>query len=104
MLAKNRITDMVAEKKHKELSYGFLSVILTVLFGLTALTVGAASVDLGAWNVWVALGIAATKASLVLLFFMHLKYEGAVLKLSFLATVGFLAIIIGFIFFDIAFR
>jgi len=95
---------MVREKVHKELSYRFLLMVLAVLFVLTALTVGASTINLGMLNVWVALLIAAAKASLVLLFFMHLKYEEMVLKLSFLVTIGFLVIIIGFIFLDIAFR
>ena len=95
---------MAREKAHKELSYRFLLMVLMALFALTALTVGASTLNLGALNVWLALVIAAAKASLVLLFFMHLKYEAMVLKLSFLATFGFLAIIIGLIFMDIAFR
>jgi cytochrome c oxidase subunit 4 len=95
---------MAREKVHKELSYRFLLMVLAALFALTALTVGASTINLGALNVWIALLIATAKASLVLLFFMHLKYENMVLKLSFLATFGFLAIIIGFIFLDIAFR
>lgn len=95
---------MASQKTHKELSYRFLLMVLTALFVLTALTVGASTIDLGSLNVWIALCIAAAKASLVLLFFMHLKYEDMLLKLSFLATVGFLAIIISFIFLDIAFR
>ena len=83
---------MDAEKPHEALSYGFLFGILMVLFALTALTVVASGIDLGPLNVWIALAVAATKASLVLLFFMHLKYEGMVLKLSFVATFCFLAI------------
>ncbi len=92
------------EKSHKELSYRFLLMVLMALFALTALTVGASTINLGTLNVWLALIIASAKASLVLLFFMHLKYEGMLLKLSFLTTFGFLAIIIGFIFLDVAFR
>ena len=95
---------MAREKVHKALSYRFLLTVLAALFVLTALTVWASMFNLGAWNVWVALFIASAKASIVLLFFMHLKYEDMVLKLSFLATIGFLAILIGFIFLDIAFR
>jgi cytochrome c oxidase subunit 4 len=74
------------------------------LFVLTGITVGASYIDLGKFNVWVALGIASTKASLVLLIFMHLKFEGRALILSFLSTVFFLAIMIGFTFWDVAFR
>ena len=71
---------------------------------LTLVTVGASYVDLGWANVWVALLIASTKASLVLLFFMHMRYEGRLLVISFISTILFLAIMISFTFWDIAFR
>jgi cytochrome c oxidase subunit IV len=45
------------------------------LMVLLALTVGAAEVDLGEFNVIVALGIALAKALLVVLYFMHVKYN-----------------------------
>ena len=41
----------------------------------TALTVGAAFVDMGAFNNVVMLGIAITKAFLVILFFMHVRWS-----------------------------
>ena len=41
----------------------------------TALTVAVAFVDLGAMNNVLMLGIACTKALLVILFFMHVKYS-----------------------------
>ena len=44
------------------------------LMVLTGVTVGAAFVDLGPMNIVVALGIAALKGSLVVLYFMHVKY------------------------------
>lgn len=81
-----------------------LALVLGCLFVLTGITVGASYVDLGRLNVWLALLIASVKGSLVLLFFMHLRFESRVLKLSFLSTIGFLAIMIGFTFWDIAFR
>ncbi len=86
------------------ISYKTLFAVLLALLALTGITVGASYVDLGRFNVWVALGIASIKGSLVLMIFMHLKYEGRVLKLSFLSTIFFLAIMIGFTFWDIAFR
>jgi cytochrome c oxidase subunit IV len=49
--------------------------VFAVLMVLTAITVGAASLDLGPLNTVVALGIAITKATLVVLFFMHVKYS-----------------------------
>ncbi len=86
------------------LSYGKLLAVLLALLALTATTVAVSRVDIGAINIWVALIIAGTKASLVLLFFMHMKYEGPVLKYSFLATIMALATIISFVFWDVAFR
>jgi cytochrome c oxidase subunit 4 len=41
----------------------------------TALTVGAAFLDLGALNNVVMLGIAITKATLVVLYFMHVRWS-----------------------------
>jgi cytochrome c oxidase subunit IV len=45
------------------------------LLALTLLTIGVAYLDLGPLNVVLALGIAICKASLVMLFFMHLRYS-----------------------------
>ena len=86
------------------LSYKKLMGILFLLLILTGVTVGASYVDLGAANAWVALLIAATKGSLVVLYFMHLKYGGRLLAISFVSTLFFLAIMISFTFWDIAFR
>lgn len=47
--------------------------VFLALLGFTALTVAAAYVDLGWANNAVALGIAITKATLVVLYFMHVK-------------------------------
>jgi cytochrome c oxidase subunit 4 len=49
--------------------------IFGALMVLTLLTVAAAFVDLGFLNILVALGIAVFKGSLVILFFMHVKYS-----------------------------
>jgi cytochrome c oxidase subunit 4 len=48
--------------------------IFAILMVLTAATVAVAFVDLRIFNTVVALGIAVTKATLVVLFFMHVKY------------------------------
>ena len=48
--------------------------IWIALMAATILTVVAATIDLGAFNPIVALAIATTKAVLVVLFFMHVKY------------------------------
>ena len=55
--------------------------IFGMLMVLTALTVFAAFHHLGVLNFPVALGIAITKATLVILFFMHAKYSSRLTKL-----------------------
>ncbi len=86
------------------LEYKTLFKVLLVLLAFTGITVGASFIDAGYLNVWIALLIASVKAGLVLLFFMHLKFEGRVLIFSFLGTVFFLGIMISFTFWDVAFR
>lgn len=49
--------------------------IFGALMVLTVITVAVAWVDLGTVNVGVALAVAIVKASLVVLYFMHLKYS-----------------------------
>jgi len=49
--------------------------VLAMLLIMTYVTVAASWVHFGRFNLWIALGIAVVKASLVLLFFMHLKYD-----------------------------
>ena len=58
------------------------------LMVLTAITVGAAYLDLGPMNVVVALTIAITKSTLVVLYFMHVRYSGHLTKV--VAAAGFL--------------
>ena len=48
--------------------------VFTALIVGTALTVGVAFIDLGALNNVLMLGIAMTKALLVILFFMHVRW------------------------------
>ena len=55
--------------------------IFSLLMVLTAVTVFAAFTQLGVLNFPVAIGIAITKATLVVLFFMHAKYSSRLTKL-----------------------
>ena len=49
--------------------------VFGTLLLLTGVTVGVSLVDLGPLSTVVALAIAATKASLVILYFMHVRYS-----------------------------
>ena len=72
----------------------YLIVFFSLLF-LTAITVYSAQYDFGSFNIVLALIIASSKASLVLLFFMHLYYDNKINLAFILASVLFLAIFIG---------
>lgn len=91
------------EKQHV-LSFTQLGIILAILLVLTGVTVGVSYIDMGFFNIPIALAIACTKVTFVLLFFMHLKYEGRVINISFISTVLVLVILIGFLFWDVAYR
>jgi cytochrome c oxidase subunit 4 len=69
--------------------------IFGALMVLTALTVGVAFINLGALNFPVALSIAIVKATLVILFFMHVKYSSRLTKLVAGGAFFFLVILFG---------
>jgi len=78
--------------------------IYAALLGLLALTVGAAFIHLGSLNMVITLGIAITKALLVVVFFMHARFSE---KLTWLyATLGVLwsLLLIGGVLMDIVTR
>jgi cytochrome c oxidase subunit 4 len=84
--------------------YRKLIAIWLVLLALTALTVTITRVELGGFKVLGALAIACAKAGLVIAVFMHMQYEGRLLRwLLFLALVT-LAFFIGLTFFDVLYR
>jgi cytochrome c oxidase subunit IV len=71
-------------------------IIFGALMVLTGVTVWVAFHDFGAWNNVIALGIAATKAALVILYFMHVKYSSRFTGLIVGAAFFWLAILIVF--------
>ena len=70
--------------------------IFAALLALTLITVAVARIDLGPFNTIVALTIAVTKAVLVVLFFMHLRYSTRLTKLVVVGGFVWLALLIGF--------
>ncbi|MBT1071140.1 cytochrome C oxidase subunit IV family protein [Pelotalea chapellei] len=85
-------------------SYGKLTAVWLCLLILTGLTVLITRMDLGGYKVVGALTIACTKAGLVIAFFMHMRYEGRLLRgLLFLALIT-LALYMGLTFVDVLYR
>jgi len=70
-------------------------VIFGALICLTLLTSAVSYIHLGELNLIVAIVIATAKASLVVLFFMHVKYSGRLTSLTVLSGVLFFVILIG---------
>jgi len=69
--------------------------VFAALLVFTAVTVAAAFVDLGALNNVVMLGIALVKATLVVLFFMHVRYSTRLIPVVVFGGVFFLLVMFG---------
>jgi cytochrome c oxidase subunit IV len=68
--------------------------IFASLMVLTAATVAAAFMDLGPFNLAVALGIAIIKATLVVLYFMHVRYNPKLIWLAITLAVSWLGVLL----------
>ena len=71
--------------------FQYALVFATLLAG-TAITVGAAYIELGVFNPIVALAIASFKAVVVILFFMHVKYQSRLVRLT--VAAGFITFLV----------
>ena len=68
--------------------------IFAALMVLTAITVAVAYRDLGVMNTWVAMTIAVAKATLVILYFMHVRWSGRLIPILIAAGLLWLVILI----------
>ena len=73
---------------------GLYVLVFLALLVLTGITVWSARHDFGALNTPVAMGIAVLKATLVILFFMHVKYSSRLVQLSVIAAFLWLVLLI----------
>lgn len=78
--------------------------VFGALVALTAITVGLSAFDFGMFEIPVALGLAGTKATLVVMIFMALKYDNPVNMLTFSVGVLFVVVFLAFTLLDTAFR
>lgn len=74
--------------------------ILCALLVLTGITVYVARLDFGVMNIVIAMLVASVKACLVILFFMHGKYENKIVWTYMVIPFILLAIMIGGVFTD----
>jgi cytochrome c oxidase subunit 4 len=80
-----------------------LAAVFAALMALTVLTVYAASspIDFGTWSLWIAMGIAAVKGALVVLYFMHLRYDHPFNAIIFIVALLFVAVFISITLLDV---
>jgi cytochrome c oxidase subunit IV len=78
----------------------YVLVFLTLIV-MTWVTAFVSTIDLGRLNVFVALSIAIFKASLVILFFMHVKYGTRLTKMIVLAGLYWLILLLFIVMMDL---
>ena len=83
---------------------GIYLLILGLLLVLTTITVGAAYVNFGSFNLIIAVLIATLKATLVAMFFMHLRHDPPINAIIFVSSLIFLGIFLLFPLIDIQSR
>ncbi len=85
----------MSERSEHIVPSGLYWLIFIILIIATGLTAWIATVDLGSFNTIVALTIATCKASLVVLIFMHVKYNGEkMVKVVLIFAVGWLILLL----------
>ncbi|MDZ4785246.1 MAG: cytochrome C oxidase subunit IV family protein [bacterium] len=80
------------------------ALVLGALIILTVITVAIAQVDFGNWNIIVAMLVSSVKATIVALFFMHLKYEDPFTWIYAVIPIFLLIVLIAGVFIDNPFR
>ena len=79
---------------HHVVSWKVYVAVLLALAVLTVITVQVAGHDFGPLNLVVALGVAITKATLVVLYFMHARYSPRLTGIVIASSLAFFAILL----------
>ena len=90
--------------EHHIVPYKVYVIVWLALLALTVITVSISVVDMKHVTVLAAMMIATFKAMLVLLYFMHIRYERLLYVAMILAALGSYAIFIGLTFTDYLYR
>jgi cytochrome c oxidase subunit 4 len=86
----------MSEHTHHIAPKGLYFTIFGALMLLTLVTVGVTYVDLGQANLLVAMGIAVFKASLVILYFMHVRWSPKLVQVTVATSFLFFGILVLF--------
>jgi cytochrome c oxidase subunit 4 len=97
-------SNTTAAAKNHVLPDGLFVQVWIGLLILTGITVAGSVYFPGKIGILIAMAVTPVKAALILMFFMHLRYEKKGFTIMFLVAVGILATFIGLTFFDYLFR
>lgn len=97
-------TEDTQQHDHPLVPYTTYATVWAVLMILTVVTVSVSYVDMKHVTVLTALIIAAIKGSLVVLYFMHIRFENRIYALMILVVLGTYAVFIGLTFVDYWYR
>lgn len=89
---------------HTVVSYKTQALVLITLVILTGLSVAVTQINLGPLTVTAALLLATAKASLVLIYFMHLKFDNRFFAFMVIGVIALIAIVIFVTFLDYLYR
>lgn len=91
----------MSENGHHVLPFKLYVNVFLSLLVLTVITVWVAQFDFGSLNTLIAMLVATVKATLVALYFMHLKYDDKMNTVCLLGGVFFLVVMFAFIAIDV---
>jgi len=94
----------MSEQKNHISSYKSEILVLLSLLILTVLTVTITSVHLGPYNTAAAMLIASIKGAIILLYFMHLKFDEKIYRFMVTLVLAIYAVLIIITFFDYLYR
>ncbi len=94
----------MSQEKHHIMSYTTHLIVLGVLLILTAVSVAVTSLELGALSTLVAMLIAGVKAAIVLVWFMHLKFDNKLYTIFTVFVLVLFLLVLYVTFFDYSYR
>ncbi len=94
----------MSEEKHHIVPFRVYLYVLLALLVLTGISVAVTQIELGTLTVTIALLLATIKASLVLIYFMHLKFDNRFFAILVTGVIILIAIVIFITFLDYLFR
>ncbi|MFN3555876.1 MAG: cytochrome C oxidase subunit IV family protein [Bacteroidales bacterium] len=94
----------MSEEKHHISSYKSHAFVLLALLVLTAASVAVTSLEMGPFNTAVAMIIAGCKAAIVLIWFMHLKFDNKLYAIFTTLVLVIFLLVLYVTFFDYSYR